>query len=61
MPFLVKSAAAALIATIALSPVLAQAEGVRSERNISLELANQIAAATVAACQAGGYAVAGAD
>ena len=58
MPFLVKSAAAALIATIALSPVLAQAEGVRSEKNISLELANQIAAATVAACQAGGYAVA---
>jgi len=30
---------------------------VRSERNVSLELAAQIAAATVAACQAGGYAV----
>jgi uncharacterized protein GlcG (DUF336 family) len=30
---------------------------VRTERNMSLDLANQIAAATVAACQAGGYAV----
>jgi uncharacterized protein GlcG (DUF336 family) len=30
---------------------------VRTERNMSLDLANQIAAATVAACQANGYAV----
>ena len=35
----------------------AQAQAVRSERNVSLDLANQIAAATVAACTAGGYAV----
>ena len=36
----------------------AAASAVRTERNISLELANQIAAATVAACTANGYAVA---
>lgn len=30
---------------------------VRSERNLSLDLANQIAAAAVASCRAGGYAV----
>ncbi len=36
----------------------ASAQGVRTEKNMSLELANQIAAATVAACSAGGYAVA---
>jgi uncharacterized protein GlcG (DUF336 family) len=35
----------------------AQAQAVRTERNISLDLANQIASATVAACTAGGYAV----
>lgn len=35
----------------------AQAQAVRTERNMSLELANQIAAATVAACTAGGYNV----
>ena len=37
---------------------LAQAQAVRSEKNMSLELANQIAAAGVAACQANGHAVA---
>lgn len=36
---------------------LVQAQAVRSEKNMSLELANQIAAASVAACQANGYAV----
>lgn len=36
----------------------AQAEAVRTEKNMSLELANQIAAAAVAACAANGYAVA---
>jgi uncharacterized protein GlcG (DUF336 family) len=36
----------------------AGAPAVRTERNISLELANQIATATVAACAANGYAVA---
>ncbi len=39
---------------------LAQAQAVRTERNMSLDLANQIAAATVAACTANGYAVAAA-
>ena len=34
------------------------AGAVRAEKNISLELANQIASATVAACAASGYAVA---
>jgi uncharacterized protein GlcG (DUF336 family) len=36
---------------------LAHAQAVRTERNMSLELANQIAAASVASCQASGYAV----
>ncbi|MBX3664255.1 MAG: heme-binding protein [Burkholderiales bacterium] len=36
---------------------LANAQAVRSERNISLDLANQIAAASVAACSAKGYSV----
>ena len=35
----------------------ASAQGVRTERNMSLALANQIAAATVASCSAAGYAV----
>lgn len=41
----------------AISASLAQAQAVRTERNMSLELANQIAAASVASCQANGYAV----
>ena len=54
MPSLKKlSIAAALLAAASLT----QAQAVRSERNMSLELASQIAAATVAACQANGYAV----
>ncbi len=36
---------------------IAQAQAVRTERNMSLELANQLAAATVASCLAGGYNV----
>ena len=36
----------------------AGAQAVRAEKNMSLELANQIAAATVASCTAGGYNVA---
>ena len=40
-----------------LAASLAQAQAVRTERNMSLELATQIAAATIAACQANGYAV----
>ena len=34
-----------------------QAQAVRTERNMSLDLANQIAAATVASCTTNGYAV----
>lgn len=49
--------ALALAAAAAAPVALAQSSAVRTERNMSLELANQIAAATVAACQAGGYAV----
>ncbi len=47
------------IAAIALSciAVSAQAQAVRTEKNMSLELANQIASATIAACAAGGYNV----
>jgi uncharacterized protein GlcG (DUF336 family) len=45
--------AAVLLATA----TLANAQAVRSERNISLDLANQIAAASVAACSARGYNV----
>ncbi|MBI5277493.1 MAG: heme-binding protein [Burkholderiales bacterium] len=48
-----------LIATaLVLASAAASAQAVRTERNISLELANQIAGATVAACSAQGYAVA---
>ena len=36
----------------------ASAQAVRTEKNISLELANQIASASVAACAANGHAVA---
>ena len=42
---------------VAVLACAAQAQSVRSEKNISLALANQIAAATVASCQAAGYAV----
>jgi uncharacterized protein GlcG (DUF336 family) len=35
----------------------ANAQAVRTEKNMSLELANQIASASVAACAASGYAV----
>jgi uncharacterized protein GlcG (DUF336 family) len=44
-------------ALIVVSAPLAQAQAVRTERNMSLELANQIASSTVAACQGNGYAV----
>ncbi len=43
---------------LSLLAAAASAQGVRTEKNISLELANQIAAASVAACSANGYAVA---
>ena len=49
----------ALAAALVLAAFGAQAQnsGVRTEKNISLELANQIATATVAACSANGYNV----
>jgi uncharacterized protein GlcG (DUF336 family) len=50
--------ASALIATLVLAAFGAQAQSVRSERNISLGLAGQIAAEAVNACAANGYAVA---
>ena len=46
----------ALLALTVAAP-LAQAQAVRTERNMSLELASPIAAASVAACQASGYNV----
>ena len=47
------------VSAIVLSIVttVASAQAVRTEKNMSLELANQIAGATVAACNASGYAV----
>jgi len=47
------------VSALALSLVAAaaSAQSVRTEKNMSLELANQIAAASVAACAANGYAV----
>ena len=56
MPVLNKISAIAL--TLSLAAAAASAQGVRTEKNISLELANQIAAASVAACAANGYNVA---
>ena len=46
------------LATLALLASTVHAQSVRTEKNMSLELANQIAAAGVAACQANGHAVA---
>jgi uncharacterized protein GlcG (DUF336 family) len=46
--------AAAILAAVAGT---ASAQAIRTERNMSLDLANQIAGATVAACTANGYAV----
>ncbi|MES2361221.1 MAG: heme-binding protein [Pseudomonadota bacterium] len=48
----IKASALALVAAAA------SAQSVRTEKNMSLDLANQIAAASVAACAANGYAVA---
>lgn len=45
------------IAALLASASIAHAQTVRTEKNISLELANQIAAASVAACSARGYSV----
>lgn len=56
MHFATKTLSAALIA-LAMSATSATHAQVRTERNIGLELASQIAAAGVAACAEKGYAV----
>lgn len=53
--FRVALCSAAAVLAAGLPP--ARAEGLRTEKNISLEIATQIAAATVADCQTRGYAV----
>ena len=55
MKALVSTACALAVAAFAALPV--QAQAVRTERNMSLELASQLAAATVAACSANKYNV----
>ena len=50
--------ASALVASLAFAAAGANAQAVRSERNISLGLASQIATEAVNACAANGYAVA---
>lgn len=56
-----KSLAAVAVTTLTLAALFgsatAHAQAVRTERNISLDLATRIAAASVAACQDKGYAV----
>ena len=47
----------ALTALVALGSTTALAQGVRTEKALSLDLANQIASATVSACSANGHAV----
>ena len=49
--------AVSILALSLIAATGAQAQAVRTERNMSLELANQITGATVAACAASGYAV----
>ena len=55
MKFTLKLATTTLLCGMA---TLSLADGARSEKNMSLALANQLASAAVAACQANGYAVA---
>ncbi|MBK6852726.1 MAG: heme-binding protein [Burkholderiales bacterium] len=58
MTFTSTRLATVLTLAACLASPLVHAQAVRSEKNISLELANQIAAGTVAACLANGYNVA---
>ncbi|MDB5872556.1 MAG: hypothetical protein JWQ07_1998 [Ramlibacter sp.] len=53
-----KHPAIAAIALVLLTSALAQAQGIKTEKNISLELANQIATSAMASCTASGYQVA---
>lgn len=52
-----KSITHVLLVSVFTLAMPAHAQSVRSEKNISLELANQIVAATVASCAASNYAV----
>ena len=52
-----KAVARVLLISATALAIPAQAQSVRAEKNMSLELANQIAAATVASCAASNYAV----
>ena len=52
-----KAVARVLLISATALVIPAQAQSVRTEKNMSLELANQIAAATVASCAASNYAV----
>jgi uncharacterized protein GlcG (DUF336 family) len=52
-----KNTTALALLTLTLAAPLANAQAVRTEKNMSLELANQLAAASVAACAANGHAV----
>ncbi len=52
-----KAVARVLLISVTALSIPAQAQSVRTEKNMSLELANQIAAATVASCAASNYAV----
>jgi len=54
----IKTSSLGLALACALAASHANAQSVRNEKNISLELASQLASATVAACSAGGYNVA---
>ena len=55
---IIKFSALSLAVSLTLVAAAAKAQAVRTEKNMSLELANQIASASVAACAANGYAVA---
>ena len=54
----IRVSVAILTAAVVLAAGAAQAQAVRVEKNISLDLANQVAAGAVAACAGNGYAVA---
>ena len=55
---IIKFSALSLAVSLTLATAAANAQAVRTEKNMSLELANQIASASVTACAANGYAVA---
>ena len=55
---IIKFSAFSLAVSLTLVATAANAQAVRTEKNMSLELANQIASASVVACAANGYAVA---